>query len=134
MGALKGRRILILEEQPSIGMRLVTILREAGCRIAGPAEDICEALNLIDGDTIDAAILDVKIAGSSTLPVAQELARRNIPYVFTSGNKSRRLDQRCAPAKVITKPYSAEHIVEVLLGLMGYTSAGRAASHVVQAD
>jgi DNA-binding response OmpR family regulator len=134
MDALKGRRILILEEQPSIAMRLVAILQEAGCRISGPAEDVCEALNLIGRDTIDAAILDVKIAGNSTLPVARELARRSIPYVFTSGNKSRRLDQRCAPAKVITKPYSAEHIVEVLLALTGGTPAGRATSRVVQTN
>jgi CheY-like chemotaxis protein len=134
MGALKGRRILVLEEQPSIAMRLVAILREAGCRIAGPAEGVSDALNLIGQETIDAAILDVKIAGNSTLPVARELARQNIPYVFTSGNKSRRLDQRCAPARVITKPYSADHIIEVLLALMRSTRTSRAASHVAQTN
>lgn len=118
MNALDGRRILILEEQKQIAQLLAGMLEEFGCEVIGPAVDVAEAMALISENTLDAAILDVKIAGKSTFAVADELIRRRTPFAFASGNKTLVSIKRYAPARVITKPYSAENIRRVLCDLI----------------
>lgn len=118
MDVLKGRRILILEEQMQIALLLAGMVQEFGCEVIGPAKDVPDALALIAANQLDAAILDVKIAGQNTLVVADELIRRGTPFAFVSGNKTSASIKRYAPAPLITKPYSAEHIRRVLSELI----------------
>ncbi len=72
----------------------------------------------IAAERIDAAILDVNIAGRNTLDVADELSRRRTPFAFASGNKTPASITRHAPARLITKPYAAETIYRVLCDLL----------------
>lgn len=118
MDILKGRRILILEEHPAIGALLAEMVSGFGCEIIGPSHKIGDAMELITGVTVDAAILDVTIKGELSFPLADELLRRNIPYAFASGNKTPESIERYAPAPIITKPYSEQHIFQVLCGLI----------------
>jgi len=118
MDALKGRRILVLDEDPAIAMLLAEMVRSFGAEVVGPAKDIPEALALIAEERIDAAILDVKIGGKATYAIAKELTRRGTPFAFASGNKTPRSVKRFAPAAVVTKPYSAPHILRVLSELI----------------
>jgi CheY-like chemotaxis protein len=118
MDVLKGRRILILEEQVEIAHLLVDMVQDLGCHAVGPAKGVLEALALIADNELDAAILDVKIGGKNTLVVADELIRRGTPFAFASGNKTPASIKRYAPARLITKPYSAEKIHQVLCALL----------------
>lgn len=118
MDVLSGRRILILEEQMQIALLLAGMVQDFGCEVVGLAKDVPNALALIAENETDAAILDVKIAGKSTLAIADELIRRGTPFAFASGNKTPALIKRYAPARLITKPYSAENIHSVLCELI----------------
>jgi CheY-like chemotaxis protein len=118
MDTLNGRRILILEEQLQIALLLAGMLQDIGCEVVGPAKDVPNALALIAENALDAAILDVKIAGQNTLAVADELIRRGTPFAFASGNKNPASIKGYAPVPLITKPYSAENIHRVLCELI----------------
>jgi CheY-like chemotaxis protein len=118
MDGLKGRRILILEEQTQIALLLAGMVQDFGCEVVGPAKDVPEAMTLIADNALDVAILDVKIAGNNTLAVADELIGRGTPFAFASGNKTPVSIKRYAPARLITKPYSAENIYRVLCELI----------------
>lgn len=118
MDGLSGRRILILEEQMQIALLLAGMVEDLGCEVVGPAKDVPDALALIAKNAPEAAILDVKIAGKNTLAVADELIRRGTPFAFASGNKTPASIKRYAPARLITKPYSAENIHRVLCELI----------------
>src|SRR5579872_6430977 len=118
MDMLRGRRILILEEQGPIALLLAEMVQNFGCEVVGPAKDVADALGLIGENALDAAILDVKIAGKNTFVVAEELIRRGTPFAFASGNKSPTLIKRYAPARLITKPYSADNIHNLLCELI----------------
>lgn len=122
MDELKGRHILILEETPQIAQLLAEMLRDFGCEVVGPVNDVPAALAAIAENALDAAVLDVKIAGSSTLAVADELIRRGTPFAFATGNKTPAAIARYAPARLITKPYSADNIHRVLCDLIGIGS------------
>jgi CheY-like chemotaxis protein len=123
MDALKGRRILVLEEQKQIATLLAAMLRDFGCEVVGPACTIPRALTLIGEIDLDAALLDVTIAGKNTLAVADELVRKGTPFAFTSGNKTPASIKRYAVARLITKPFSSENILQILREMM--TEPGR---------
>jgi CheY-like chemotaxis protein len=118
MTDLTGRRILVLEEHAPVAAVLADILKDLGCEIVGPASRIDDAVALAIGEPIDAAILDVAIRGAVSFAVADELILRSIPYAFASGNKTPASIKRYAPVAITTKPYSAEHIRQVLSELI----------------
>lgn len=118
MGTLVGSRILILEEQDEIGRLLANMIHDFGCEVLGPVAELAGALAVLETSKPDAAILDVSIAGKSTLAVADELTRIGTPFAFASGNKTPAAIKRYAPVRLITKPYSSENIYRVLLDLI----------------
>ncbi|MEJ5979349.1 hypothetical protein WG901_22030 [Novosphingobium sp. PS1R-30] len=118
MSILNGQRILVLEEQASIGRLLLDMLEAMNCRVIGPATRIPEAFALLVEHDVDAAILDVKIEGQPSLPIAEELLRRGIPWAFASANETDDLAHRYEDVPIITKPFSSDHIGNVLRSLL----------------
>jgi len=131
--ALRDRRILVVEDEYLIAMNLQDGLENAGSVVLGPVPSVEKALKKIESEPhIDAAVLDVNLGGALAYPVADLLAARKIPFVFTSGYARNaivhhgRLDQG---VQLITKPFSmadlATRIRDVLDGLAGEPSSGR---------
>lgn len=83
---LKGRRILVVEDESLVAMLLETILDDLGCETVGPVASVAEALNVIAArDDIDGGLLDVNVAGVEIFPVAEALEARGLPFVFSTG-------------------------------------------------
>jgi CheY-like chemotaxis protein len=84
--SLAGRRVLVVEDEPLIAMLLEDMLSDLEVTIAGVAESVPAALDLLQGlEEVDGAILDMNLRGRSVEPVAEALAKRGIPFVFASG-------------------------------------------------
>ena len=84
--ALKGRRILVVEDESLVAMLLETILEDMGCETVGPVSNVAEAVGLVDGgEPLHGALLDVNVAGVEVLPVAAALEARGLPFVFSTG-------------------------------------------------
>src|ERR1043165_1618215 len=79
-----GRRILLVEDEVLICLLIETILPAAGYEVA-VANTIDEAMNMIDGAPLAAAILDLNLKGRKVYPVAEKLAALNIPFIFATG-------------------------------------------------
>jgi CheY-like chemotaxis protein len=86
-GGLAGRRVLLVEDELLVAMEMEEALRGLGCEVLGPAATVEEALRLaqVDAGRIDAAVLDVNLAGRPSFPVADLLAGRGVPVVFATG-------------------------------------------------
>ena len=82
---LAGLRVLVVEDEMMVAMLIEDFLEEFGCTIVGPVASIAEAIRLATTEAIDGAMLDINIDGQSIYPVAEELAQRDIPFVFVSG-------------------------------------------------
>ena len=82
---LAGRRILIVEDEVIVAFNMECEVVDAGGTVVGPAHTVAEALSLID-QGIDAAILDINIAGELVWPVAERLAAAGIPMLLASAN------------------------------------------------
>ncbi len=116
MTALAGLRVLVVEDEPVVAMCLEDILEELGCVTVGPANRLSEGLALAQAEALDAAILDINLAGERSNAIAETLHARGIPFAFASGYGS-------APegfgAPMIEKPYRAADIGDALTALLG---------------
>jgi CheY-like chemotaxis protein len=114
--ALRGRRIFVVEDERLISMMLEVMLGDLGCIVAGVAGTIEKALSQVEATpTIDAAILDVNLGGQKVFPVADALAARGVPFVFSTGYGPSDLAERYPKSLLLNKPYNSERLARVLV-------------------
>lgn len=118
--ALSGRRVLVVEDESLVAMLLETILEDMGCTPVGPASSIDEALALAtDGEPLDAALLDVNVAGRQVFPVAEALKERGVPFVFSTGYGEGGLPEEWRGQSTIQKPFTEAAVRQALMDAMG---------------
>lgn len=115
---LAGRRFLVIEDEPLVALGLVAGLEEVGAEVVGPAGTIEEALQLIDGASMDAALLDANLRGRPVDGVAAELTRKKVPFVFVTGYGQQSLPRSFSTAPMLAKPFSPEQLLEAVLPLV----------------
>jgi CheY-like chemotaxis protein len=76
------------------------------------------ALALAEAEPIDAAILDVNLAGTDVFPVADALRRRGVPFLFASGYGERGLPGAFADSPILQKPYDPVRLEAMLAGVI----------------
>jgi DNA-binding NtrC family response regulator len=84
MPVLKGCRVLVVEDDYFIAVGLADALRGAGAHIIGPVANVRHALDML-GEQIDVCSLDFRLGGETSLPIADELERRGVPFIFATG-------------------------------------------------
>lgn len=117
---LKGRSVLVVEDEALVAMMLEDLLAEAGATVIGPAATIEEALAAArDAAPLHAALLDVNLGGRPVFPVADALDARRIPYAFASGYGDAATDGRFADHPVLAKPFTEDTLLRTLERLIG---------------
>lgn len=96
--------IMIVEDETLVALSLQDFLCELGYCVVGPFGRLTEALNELERQPMDAAILDVNLAGEFVYPLAERLRTRNIPFVFTTGYSAESIDPRFGEVSVLQKP------------------------------
>ena len=79
-----GRRVLVVEDEFLVALATIDLLESIGCEIVGPAARLSAAVQLAQFEPLDAAVLDIDIAGEMVWPVAEILRRRGVPFLFLS--------------------------------------------------
>jgi DNA-binding response OmpR family regulator len=82
--ALRGRSILVVEDEPLIGMDIRAALEGAGASVTATTT-VRHALILIDHDGLAGAIIDHALGDGDSAEVCLRLKARGIPYVSYSG-------------------------------------------------
>jgi PAS domain S-box-containing protein len=84
---LAGRCVLLVEDELLVAMELEEVLHGLECEVLGPVGTLEEAMSLAQAEAgrIDAAVLDVNLAGRPSFPLADLLAVRGVPVVFATG-------------------------------------------------
>jgi DNA-binding response OmpR family regulator len=82
--ALRGRSILVVEDEPLIGLDIRDALEEAGASVTATTT-VRHALILINHDALAGAIIDHALADGDAAEVCLRLKARGIPYVSYSG-------------------------------------------------
>jgi two-component sensor histidine kinase/CheY-like chemotaxis protein len=100
----EGKRILLAEDEVLVGMMVHDMLVDFGFSVVGPIADLNGALAAAKTAALDAAVLDVNLGGELIYPVAAELARRGVPFVFVTGYDGDSIDERFAHVPLLRKP------------------------------
>lgn len=117
--AFAGRRVLVVEDESLVAMLLETILEDMGCEPVGPAATVEEGLALAAGERIDAALLDVNVAGRQVFPIAEALRERGVPFVFSTGYGEGGLPDDWRGQPTLQKPFTEAAVRDALVGAMG---------------
>jgi len=112
------RRVLLVEDEIFVVWLLEDMLADLGCAVVGPASSVNQALAMIDAEAIDAVVLDVNLNGQMSYPIADVLAARSVPFVFSTGyDKDTLLDgYRIFP--VLQKPFHRSQLSVVLAKML----------------
>jgi CheY-like chemotaxis protein len=114
---LRGRRILVVEDDYLVALALSSALEEAGASVIGPISRAEEAIGVIEEGTqqVDAAILDVDLNGETSYGVADALAMRNIRFVFATGYGAEAVDGRYRHYPRCQKPFDHRALFRALM-------------------
>jgi CheY-like chemotaxis protein len=112
---LTGLRVLVVEDEAAISLLLEDMLLDFGCEVIGPAARLAAALDTLAREKVDLAILDVNVAGEPIYPVAEALAERSIPFVFSTGYGSAGIRDAYRNRPVLQKPFAQNDLKQKLL-------------------
>ena len=114
--SLRGLRVLILEDEILIALDLEQLFRDLG------VDEVIVARNLDDVDAdaaFDVAVLDLMLAGRSTVEFAATLFARGVPFVFATGRSdAAQLLADLPDVPIVDKPFSNEALVQAVAEAM----------------
>jgi CheY-like chemotaxis protein len=116
--ALEGARVLVVEDEYLVATLIEEILKSAGCIVMGPIPRIPEALDAVDEDDYDAAVLDVNLAGERINPVADALSERDVPFMFGTGYGADALPRKYAERPHLCKPFRIAELLRALSSIL----------------
>jgi len=104
------------------------MLVELGFLVIGPFSRAADAAAAAASEPIDAAVLDINLDGELVYPVAEELARRDVPFIFVTGYGAESIERRFAHVPVLQKPIERPMLEGVFL-VDGVGANGSALAH-----
>ena len=107
---LLGNRLLLVEDEALVGMMMKDTLTELGFQVVGPYSTMKAATAAANSEHFDGAILDVNLAGELVYPLADVVARRNVPFVFVTGYGADGIDRRYSDVPILQKPIERQKL------------------------
>jgi CheY-like chemotaxis protein len=115
--ALRGRSVLVVEDQYVIAEAMRRAVEQLGGRVLGPTSTVEGALALAEGARPDFALLDVDLRGDRIYPVADALIDAGAPVVFTTGFDRDAMPEAYRALPHIDKPVTERSLAAVLARL-----------------
>jgi DNA-binding response OmpR family regulator len=103
----KRPRVLLVENDFLIAETVTDQLAELGYMVVGPAYSLADAIRVATNDPLDAALLDWRLDGVTSDPVADILLERRIPFTFLTGY-AEVADERYRAIPLLKKPFMME--------------------------
>jgi DNA-binding response OmpR family regulator len=115
---LRGRRVLLVEDESLVSMMIEDMLVDLGCIVVGPVATAAQAAALAEHETIDCAVLDVGLADGQVFPLAGALLARGVPFVFATGYHPGAIDPRYAEVPLVEKPFEAGALEQAITAVL----------------
>jgi CheY-like chemotaxis protein len=104
---LRGKSVLIVEDQYLVADGILRAVETLGGRVIGPVRDCQSALQLAAEEKPDLALLDINLDGVEVYPAAKELRRMRIPMIFTTGYDRSAIAAEFTETPHLDKPVTA---------------------------
>jgi DNA-binding NarL/FixJ family response regulator len=128
---VRGRKILIIEDDVLIGIANEAILSDAGYEVVGLARTAAEAVTVAALKKPDLLIVDVNLsAGGTGIDAATRIhAELGIRSVFATANVDPQTVAKATPARPlgwVPKPYSRERLLKAVAQALNVLNDGEA--------
>jgi CheY-like chemotaxis protein len=118
--------VLIVEDEMIVAMLMEDLVRDLGVRDIHVCNDVGSALEMLQGTDVDCAILDLWLRDRDSMPIADLLAERGIPFVFSSGSDASALAPQHAHRPMISKPFLDDDLKLIVLDTWTMAQSQRA--------
>jgi CheY-like chemotaxis protein len=113
---LRGKRILVLEDDPVIAVEWYFQLKRLGAtQVFEPTNRL--ALEYLVRHNVDAAIVDYTLRDGCCTPILELLTARHIPFIIVSGDTFA-MRQASIGAPVLSKPVTPAEVWSALSGVL----------------
>lgn len=107
-------RILVVEDEAFITVMLTDMLEELGYEVAASVSQVSQAREFLADEKVDIALLDVNLGSEKIDPVADLLAQRACPFIFTTGYGRAGIPTAYAGSAVLQKPFHINDLATAL--------------------
>ncbi len=116
--------VLIVEDNMIIALDGQNIFTDLGAASVEVTPDVATALAEIDRGDISFAFLDVNLGHETSLPIAEALAEKKIPFIFATGYGETSEATAAFPrVPVVQKPYDKAAVVTAVNKVLGQKNA-----------
>lgn len=109
---------MVVEDEMLILLMMEDMLADLGCTSIATAGTEMQAIALIEGQTFDAALLDMNLHGLNSRNVADALVAKNVPFAFCTGNSFHDVWVGLEDRLVIRKPFTEFELADKLNQLL----------------
>lgn len=110
--------VLVVEDEPMQAMVIAETLGRAGYDVLGPAASLAEAEALLASARPGMAVLDINLAGESTIGLATRLEGEGVPVLVLSGNGARAQVLGMPHRLALPKPIRPGRLLEAVAELL----------------
>jgi len=111
--------LLLVEDQMLIAMDVEDMLAAKGILKVSTSGSANDALKKLKNFSPDVAVLDVNLGTGTSMPVAEELTRRDIPFVFATGyGDTSIIPDSFAAVPIVRKPYDGDALHDAITSVL----------------
>ena len=112
---LEGLRILVVEDEYLVAMDVVRAIEHLGGEIVGPVGRLEPARDTVRREAFDGAVLDLRLDGATSLPLAEELLARNVPIILATGYDASALPESFGHVPRLKKPFNDRALQKIAI-------------------
>jgi CheY-like chemotaxis protein len=116
-GDAAGLRLLVAEDEFHVMLLVEDLLETLGCAVAERASSLAQAVACAKTCEVDAALLDINLAGERIYPAAEILRTRNVPLVFATGYGTQGVEPAWRDCAILQKPFLIEQLERALVDI-----------------
>ena len=109
-----GQVVMVVEDELLIAATLEAALTRGGYRVLGPVATVPDAIDLLQTSQPDAALIDYRLAATTTEALLPSLESRHIPVCVLTGYNPNQLPAAYARCTVLEKPFRINMLMAVM--------------------
>src|SRR5690606_37944278 len=115
---LKGKRILVVEDDYFIAADLTRALQRDQMIVIGPVASVAQANETLADNAPDAAILDIELGSKTSYRLADRLMEERVPVLFVTGYDGWHLPEPYLSQPRLTKPAGDKELISALRAMI----------------
>lgn len=114
----RSKTVMVVEDEFLVAVLLCADLEGDGYSVSGPFSTNEAAFGALRDRRIDGAVLDINLNGQMIYPLARELARQGIPFIFVSGYSASDIPEEFRRYPRLAKPTDNQRVLKELATLL----------------